>query len=106
MTRRTTLNAYVSTNWGGSGGGGLCVAYIDFRGTENISVRPFFFEEGMTWRDFVNSEYNEFGLKVNTYGNVISTQSNRLWTFAIRYIDGTYPTPDELILNDYEYYYN
>ena len=62
---------------------------------------------GMTWEEWVNSDYNIDGYVINKYDNVISTSSGRLWSFAIKpNLSENYVNPTDTIDNGSIYYYD
>lgn len=74
---------------------------ITFYIGEDIEGVPYQAEEGMTWEEWVNSEYNTAGYYINN-GKVIPGDSGG---HVDLYFDGTNPVKaNDVIINDSAYY--
>ena len=79
-----------------NGGGGISLITFTIEGTEQQA------EEGMTWGEWVDSDYNTFNYIVNDYYGGIT---NAYETYIIKY-NNEYVLPSDIINRDYAYYYN
>ena len=78
------------------------IFYIEGNGDTIVEHRA---KQGMTWREWVSSDYNTGGYLINTRYNIISKSSGRLEIGVKYHIGGHFVGVDDLIENKYEYYY-
>lgn len=78
------------------------IFYIEGNGDTIVEHRA---KQGMTWREWVSSDYNTGGYLINTRYNIISKSSGRLEIGVKYHFGGHFVGVDDLIENKYEYYY-
>lgn len=62
--------------------------------------------QGMTWEDWLASEYNTGGYAINTRFGIISLVIGRL-EIGVRYrMGGEFVAPSDIIIDKYEYVHN
>lgn len=79
------------------------IFYIDV----SSEIEEYRAKDGMTWREWVSSDYNTGGYLINTRYNIISKTSGRVEVgVKYTYYDLDYVSVDDIIENKHEYCYN
>lgn len=73
----------------------------------SVYLEEYRAKQGMTWREWVSSDYNTGGYLINTRYNIISKMSGRV-EIGVKYAYSApnYVPVDDIIENKRQYYYN